>query len=110
MFGILSFDGRSYRYSLSPAKFRENIGLILIASVGLYPYNAFCRSKPELGHKFYLSPLIQLLLNPLMKYMFHRLGFPKGVSVRAMRYVLHAAHDFSFQEHSDNIVPYLVLF
>lgn len=79
------------------------IGLILVASVGLYPYRAFRMSKPALAHKLLSNSLLNLILRPVMKNMFYRLGFPKGVSVKVMHYVLHCAHDFSFQEHSENI-------
>ena len=79
------------------------LGLVLISSVGLYPYRAFRASKAPLAHKVLSAPFLGTLLRPLMKKMFYRLGFPKGVSVEAMRYVLHCAHDFSFAEHTKNI-------
>jgi pimeloyl-ACP methyl ester carboxylesterase len=79
------------------------LGLVLIASVGLYPYRAFRRSKPSLAHKILSSPFFGILLRPVMKLMFYQLGFPKGITVESMLYVLHCAHDFSFAEHTENI-------
>lgn len=79
------------------------IGLILLASVGLYPYNAFRISKPDLAHKLTSNRIMNPFLKPIMKHMFYRFGFPRGVSVQAMQYVLHCAHDFSFTEHSKNV-------
>ena len=79
------------------------LGLVLIASVGLYPYKAFRKSKPDLAYKLISTPVLRNLFKPLMKHVFYRLRFPKGISVHALNYVLHCAHDFSFVEHSKNI-------
>ena len=77
-------------------------GLILLSSVGPMPYKAFRRSQPRIGHLL-MSGRLGGIFRPLMRYMFHRMGFPKGVSDESMAYVLHCAHEFSFEEHSRNI-------
>ena len=78
-------------------------GLILISSVGAFPYLVFRRSKPHWGHRLLTLPFIGRFFRPFARIVFEKLGFPKGISEDSMAHVLHCASDFSFSENKDNI-------
>ena len=77
--------------------------LIIISSVGAQQYRVFRNSKPHLGYQLVRFPIVRSIFIPFMVWMFRKLGFPKGISADAMVYVLHCAHDFSFEENKCNL-------
>ena len=77
--------------------------LVLLSSVGPTPYRAFRRSKPRMFHSLLNTPMIGKAVEPLVRFGFSALGFPRGVSMEAMRYVLACAHALSFEEHKNNL-------
>jgi len=77
--------------------------LILISAVGPKPYQAFRRSRPDIAYQVFTMPILGRLLSPIMRYAFLSLGFPKGVSNPAMKYVLGCANSVSFSSHANNL-------
>ena len=77
--------------------------LILLSSVGTYPYRAFRRSRPHLFHQLLQIPIFGKLFVPFVSLGFRMLGFPRGVTLPAMLYVLACAHALDFKRHKDNI-------
>ena len=77
--------------------------LILISSVGPMPYRAYRRSRPDIVHKVISYSYFQKIAMPGIRFAFHTMGFPKGVSDQAMIYVLACANAISFSEHASNL-------
>jgi pimeloyl-ACP methyl ester carboxylesterase len=46
---------------------------------------------------------LYFFLSPVMRFVFSIMGFPKGVSSEAMRYVIACAACISFDEHAENL-------
>lgn len=78
-------------------------GLVLISSVGPFPYRAYRNSKPKLASFLFNHTPLSSVLSPLMRYIFSVMGFPRGVSTDAMRYVIACAASVSFPEHAQNL-------
>lgn len=77
--------------------------LILISTVGPMPYKAYRRSRPDFVYRLISYSIVQKMLMPGIRFAFHAMGFPKGVSDQAMIYVLACANAISFPEHASHL-------
>ena len=77
--------------------------LVLISSVGPFPYRAYRHSKPKIADVLVNKLPLSFFWFPLMRALFSFFGFPKGVSTSSMRYILACAAQLDFQKHAHNL-------
>lgn len=77
-------------------------GLILLSSVGIRPHKAFRRAPPQLPF-YLLNTKFSMLFQPLIKWVFVTMGFPKGIDTKTIYTVLEHVCCFSFTDHHQDL-------
>jgi pimeloyl-ACP methyl ester carboxylesterase len=79
------------------------IKAILLSPVPLTPHKGWRRARPKLIYRL-INHRFRFLFLPVLHLLFSLAGFPKGLTYRHIFEVFRISNQFSFKEHSQNIL------
>ncbi len=76
---------------------------VLISPIPLKPHQGWRRARPKLVFQL-INNRLRFLFLPLLRLLFFIAGFPKGITKKHIFEVFRISHQFSFEEHSKNLL------
>ena len=74
------------------------LGLILLSSVGPTPHRAYRQLRPKWTYSL-LTGVLKPLALPILRFLFQKSGFPRGISDETLLHVTQYAMQLDFAEH-----------